>query len=202
MYNYISGTLIEKSPAGVVVDVGGVGYELHVPVSTFGHLPALGAQVKLLTRFVVREDAQILYGFVTPEEKRLFELLISISGIGPKTALTALSGVEPVVLKRAIVRGDVEVLKSVPGIGRKTAERIVIELREKLAAEGLESMAEEQNVRPGSSGIVTVDDAIEALVALGYKRPGAKLAVEKAVKASGKDSLSVEELVRSSLQHV
>jgi len=202
MYNYISGTLIEKSPAGVVVDAGGIGYELHVPVSTFGRLPALGAPVKLLTRFVVREDAQILYGFVTQEEKRLFELLISISGIGPKTALTALSGVEPVVLKRAIVRGDVEVLKSVPGIGRKTAERIVIELREKLAAEGLESMGEESSSQTGSSGSVTLDDAVEALVALGYKRPGAKQAVEKAVKASGKESLSVEELVRSSLQHV
>ena len=202
MYNYISGTLIEKSPAGVIVDVGGVGYELHVPISTFGCLPALGAPVKLLTRFVVREDAQILYGFVTQEEKRLFELLISISGIGPKTALTALSGVEPAVLKRAIIRGDVEVLKSVPGIGRKTAERIVIELREKLTAEGLESMAEDSGAQLASTGGGATDDAVEALVALGYKRPGAKQAVEKAVKASGKNSLSVEELVRSSLQHV
>lgn len=202
MYNYISGKLIEKSPAGVIVDVGGVGYELHVSVPTFGSLPPLGAQVKLLTRFVVREDAQLLYGFGTQEEKRLFELLISISGIGPKIALTALSGVESAVLKRAIVRGEVEVLKSVPGIGRKTAERMIIELREKLAAEWVESSAALSGAQTGSFNTGTAEDAVEALVALGYKRPGAKQAVEKAVKASGQENLSVEALVRSSLQHV
>ncbi len=200
MYNYLSGTLVEKSPSGIILDVGGVGYELHVPVSTFGRLPALGSTVKLLTRFVVREDAHILYGFISAEEKRLFELLISISGIGPKTALTALSGVETSALRRAIVRGDVEVLKSVPGIGRKTAERIVIELREKLAAEGLESGAELPQAAGPAAG--PAEDAVEALIALGYKRPGAKQAVEKAIKTRSSEKLSVEELVRFSLQHV
>ncbi len=201
MYHYLNGTLIEKSPAGVVVDVQGVGYEVHVPVSTFGRLPALGAQVKLLTRFIVREDAQMLYGFLTPEEKRLFDLLISISGIGPKTALTALSGVEPTALKRAIVRGEVEVLKSIPGIGRKTAERIVVELREKLAAEGL-APEDDASVRKSAAAAGPAEDAVEALIALGYKRPGAKQAVEKALQTRGGSALSVEELVRFSLQHV
>lgn len=201
MYNYLSGKLIEKSPSGIILDVGGIGYELHVPVSTFGRLPALGTPVKLLTRFVVREDAQILYGFFTLEEKRLFDLLISISGIGPKTALTALSGVEIAVLKRAIIQGEVDVLKSVPGVGRKTAERIVIELREKLAQEGLPEGGLPALQTDGASG-GPGDDAIEALVALGYKRPGAKQAVEKAIKAQSGKSLSVEELVRCSLQHV
>ena len=200
MYHSLNGTLIEKSPAGVVLDVQGVGYEVHVPVSTFARLPALGSSVKLLIRFIVREDAQILYGFLTEEEKRLFDLLISISGIGPKTALTALSGVEIGALKRAIVRGDVEVLKGIPGIGRKTAERIVVELREKIAAEGV-TAAEEISGKPAAAGSAA-EDAVEALVALGYKRPGAKQAVEKAVKSRGEGPLSVEELVRFSLQHV
>lgn len=201
MYNYISGTLIEKSPAGVIVDVGGVGYELHVPISTFSRLPALGARTKLLTRFIVREDAQILYGFISEEEKRLFDLLISVSGIGPKTALTALSGVEPSVLKQAVVRGDVEVLKSVPGIGRKTAERVIVELREKIAAEGISPGAGSNHPGGPSATQGPLDDAVEALVALGYKKPGAKQAVEKAVKSAG-GTLTIEELVRASLQHI
>ena len=201
MYHYLKGILIEKSPAGVVVDVHGVGYEVHVPVSSFAHLPALGEEVKLLTRFIVREDAQVLYGFLTAEEKRLFELLISISGIGPKTALTALSGVETAALKRAIVRGEVEVLKGIPGIGRKTAERIVIELREKLAAEGLEAQ-QAGPLRTENPAATPAEDAVEALVALGYKRPGAKQAVEKAVKGRTGEKMSVEELVRASLQNV
>ncbi len=201
MYHYLNGTLIEKSPAGVVVDVHGMGYEVHVPVSALGRLPALGEQVKLLIRFVVREDAQILYGFLTAEEKRLFDLLISVSGIGPKTALTALSGVETAALKRAIVRGEIEVLKSIPGIGRKTAERMVVELREKLTVESLAAGED----KPGQGETLrasSVDDAVEALMALGYKRPGAKQAVEKTIKTHGGETLSVEALVRFSLQNV
>ena len=201
MYHYLNGTLIEKSPAGVVLDVQGVGYEVHVPVSTFVRLPALGEQVKLLIRFVVREDAQIFYGFLSVEEKRLFDLLISISGIGPKTGLTALSGVETGALKRAIVRGEIEVLQGIPGIGKKTAERIVVELREKLAAENPGS-AESKDGKTEYAQGSPMDDAVEALVALGYKRPGAKQAVEKTLKDRAGGKLSVEELVRFSLQNV
>ncbi len=200
MYQYLSGKLAEKTATAVVIDAGGIGYELHIPVSSFGGLPSLGENVRLYTHFVVREDAQLLYGFATEAERRLFRHLISISGIGPKTALTALSGVETGALRRAIIQGQSEVLRQIPGIGKKTAERMVIELREKLAAEGLqEDAAVSQPIFPSNR---PMDDAIEALIALGYKKPNARLAVEKAAQSEAGRSATVEELVRQSLQHV
>ncbi len=199
MYHFLSGKLVEKTATGAVLDVHGIGYEIHIPVSSFGRLPALGETAKLFIHFVVREDAQLLYGFATEDERRLFRHLIGISGIGPKTGLTALSGVETGALKRAIVQGQVEVLQQVPGIGKKTAERIVIELREKLAAESIQGEAAPASVLPAGG---PAGDAVEALVALGYKKAEAKQAVEKSLKGLSGRSASVEELVRQSLQHV
>ena len=199
MYHSLSGKLVEKTAAGVVLDVHGIGYEIHIPVSSFGRLPALGETAKLFIHFVVREDAQLLYGFATEAERRLFRHLIGISGIGPKTGLTALSGVETGALKRAIVQGQVEVLQQVPGIGKKTAERIVIELREKLAAEGMKGEAALTSSLPSGG---PVDDAVDALVALGYKKAEARQAVEKSLKGLGGRSASLEDPVRQSLQHV
>ena len=132
MYSYLSGILAEKSPTLITVDVNGIGFQLIVPISTSQKLPATGQKVKLLTHHVVREDAQILFGFATEEERSLFKLLLSVSGIGPKLAITILSGLGIEELKQAIVQGSVPALTAVSGIGRKTAERLIVELRERI----------------------------------------------------------------------
>ena len=199
MYNYLSGKLIEKSPTAVVIDAGGVGYDVFIPVSTYASLPALGEFVKLLTHFVVREDAQLLYGFATDEERKMFRHLISISGIGPKIATTALSGILVEDLKVAIKEGNLAVLTSISGIGKKTAERMVIELREKM-------IVEVGRASNGAKGIVPIvsseaEDAFQALIALGYSKNQAQVAVDKVV-GSHSEKLSVDKLVRFALKYV
>ena len=199
MYHYLNGRLIEKSPTQLVLETGGIGYQVQIPVSTYSALPETGQTVRILTHFVVREDAQALYGFLTEEERRIFKLLISVSGIGPKMAMTALSGISVPELKKAIVEGSLAVLTGISGIGRKTAERIVVELREKLVLEGHD--------HSGSSLLtekpnVLVEDSLQALVALGYRRQNAKEALQKVLKNPGAEKLSVEELIRASLKYV
>lgn len=198
MYSYLSGKLIEKSPTAIVIDVNGVGYDIAIPVSTYASLPALGEQVKLLTHFVVREDAQLLYGFATEEERKMFRMLISISGIGPKIANTALSGILVEDLKAAIKEGNVAVLTSVSGIGKKTAERIVIELREKVILEGGKATGAKSASPLFSS---EAEDAVQALIALGYSKNEAQVAVDKAQK-SANEKLAVDKLVRNALKFV
>ncbi|MDE2452238.1 MAG: Holliday junction branch migration protein RuvA, partial [Burkholderiales bacterium] len=132
MIGRITGTLAEKSPPLVLVDVAGVGYEIDVPMSTFYNLPALGERVSLLTHFVVREDAQLLYGFLSAEERMTFRLLVKISGVGPRTALAILSGLSVAELAQAVSLQDGARLVKVPGIGKKTAERLLLELKGKL----------------------------------------------------------------------
>lgn len=198
MYHYLSGKLIEKSPTAIVMDVNGIGYDLTIPVSTYASLPALGEQVKLLTHFVVREDAQLLYGFATEEERKMFRLLISISGIGPKIANTALSGILVEDLKAAIKEGNVAILTSVSGIGKKTAERIVIELREKVILEGGKATGAKSSLPLISS---EAEDAVQALIALGYSKNEAQVAVDKAQK-SASEKLAVDKLVRNALKYV
>src|SRR5215475_1757697 len=134
MIALLRGVLLEKHPNQAVVDVGGVGYDVTIPVSTFSHLPEAGAEVRLRVHTHVREDAIALYGFLTVDEKALFERLISVSGIGPKLAVTILSGLAAADLIQAIRRGEVDRLVRIPGIGKKTAERLVLELRDKLPA--------------------------------------------------------------------
>ncbi len=198
MYHYLSGKLIEKAPTSVVIEAAGIGYDLTIPVSTYASLPALGEQVKLLTHFVVREDAQLLYGFATEEERKMFRLLISISGIGPKIANTALSGILVEDLKAAIKEGNVAILTSVSGIGKKTAERIVIELREKVILEGGKATGAKS-----SSPLISseAEDAVQALIALGYSKNEAQAAVDKAQK-SASEKLAVDKLVRNALKYV
>ncbi len=135
MIGKLSGVIAEKSPPQVLIDVQGVGYELDVPMSTFYNLPALGEKVKLLTHFVVREDAQLLYGFATVEERAAFRQLIKISGVGPRTALSVLSGMGVADLAQAITQQEAGRLVKVPGIGKKTAERLLLELKGKLGAD-------------------------------------------------------------------
>ncbi len=199
MYHYLSGKLITKSPTAVVIDAGGVGYDVLIPVSTYSSLPLLGESVKLLTHFVVREDAQLMYGFATEEERKMFRMLISISGIGPKIATTALSGILVEDLKLAIKGGNVAVLTSISGIGKKTAERIVIELREKVILEAGKTMGSSRSLSTAVSS--EAEDAIQALVALGYTKNKAKEAVDK-VTGNESAKMPVEQIIRSALKYV
>ena len=199
MYHYLEGRLVEKNPTSIVLDVNGVGFYLQAPLSTFSGLPAVGERVKLLTHFVVREDAQMLFGFRTEEERELFRLLISVSGIGPKVAMTALSGVSIYDLKRAIAESAVHVLTGISGIGKKTAERLIVELKEKMVLETRLAPAAESSVsRPVSD---KAEDTLQALVSLGYTKGQARAAVDKALKEPGAET-SVETLVRKALKHI
>jgi Holliday junction DNA helicase RuvA len=175
----LRGVLVEKGPNHAIVDAGGVGYELHIPITTFTHLPNTGAEVRLRVYTHVREDTLALYGFLSADEKTLFEKLIGVSGIGPSLAIKVLSGLEAAELIAAIRKGEVERLVRIPGVGKKTAERMVLELRDKLAAPAGESAA-----APAPSLSEVEQDVLSALLNLGCTRPAAEQAVRKA-KAGG-----------------
>jgi len=169
MIGKLTGTLSDKNPPQVVVDCGGVGYEVHVPMSTFYNLPAAGEKVSLLTHFVVREDAQILYGFGSPGEREAFRQLIKISGVGPRTALSVLSGMSVAELAQAVTLQEAGRLVKVPGIGKKTAERLLLELKGKLGADiGL----------PTSVASDAQADILQALLALGYSDKEAAISLK------------------------
>jgi Holliday junction DNA helicase RuvA len=176
---YLRGRILEKQPNRIVVDVSGVGYDVSVPLSTFYGLGDAGADITLRIHTHVRQEALLLYGFATELEQQLFERLISISGIGPKVALAVLSGIEPPELLRAIERSDLARLSAIPGIGKKTSERIVLELKDRLPR---------VPVTPASASVPGApplrDDVLSALINLGYHRPLAEKAVELAVKAT------------------
>lgn len=199
MYNYLSGQLISKAPTSVVLDVNGIGYEIMVSLATSQKLPEPGSRVTLKTYFIVREDAQILFGFATEEERALFKLLISVSGVGPKTALTALSGIELAELKRAIVEGSVATLTSVPGIGRKTAERLIVELREKIIIGKGEEIS---SVGKSAKDETLLQDSLQALVSLGYSKQAAKTAIQKVYQERRNEGWNAEKLIRESLKYI
>ena len=181
MIAHLRGTILEKHPNQVIVDAGGVGYDVIIPISTFSALPAAGSEVRLRIHTHVREDALSLYGFLTSEEKTLFEKLIGVSGIGPKLALAALSGIEPDDLVRAVRTADVARLSAVPGIGKKTAERITLELKDKLPAP-----ASPVGVAPAVAAPLDDlrTDLLSALLNLGYHRPLAEKAVDSVLARS------------------
>jgi Holliday junction DNA helicase RuvA len=176
-----------------MVDVGGLGYELEAPMSTFFHLPAVGEEVRLLTHLVVREDAHVLYGFGTESERRLFRSLIKVSGVGPKIALALLSGISVEAFSQCVLNEDIAALTRIPGIGRKTAERLVVEMRDRL----------KDPEAPTATGFVPLaavaspeTEAYGALVALGYKPAEAT----RLLKAVGPGTHTTEELIRRALQ--
>ena len=181
MIAYLHGRILEKQPNRIVVDVNGVGYDVSVPLSTFYGLGDAGSEITLRIHTHVREDALALYGFATKLEQELFERLISISGIGPKVALAVLSGIEPPDLIRAIERGDLARLTAIPGVGKKTSERIVLELKDRLPKAQPPATVED----PASAPSATRDDLLSALMNLGYHRPLAEKAVDAAIKATG-----------------
>ena len=191
MIGSLRGRISSKTPPQLTVEVGGVGYELEAPMSTFFHLPAVGQEVRLLTHFVVREDAQLLYGFASEEERRLFRSLLKVSGIGPKIALALLSGMSVEAFALCVQNQDVSALVRVPGIGRKTAERLLVEMRDRLAPS--DSQPGAGAVLPGAN---PEGEAFGALVALGYRPAEAT----RLLKAAGPGTHSTEELIRRALQ--
>lgn len=198
MIAHLRGILLEKHPNQVILEAGGVGYDITIPVSTFSQLPEAGAEIRLRIHTHVREDALSLFGFSSLEEKTLFEKLVSISGIGPKLAVTVLSGLAAADLVAAIRAGEVARLVRIPGVGKKTAERIVLELRDKL--EGAGPSALPQTLKPGKTLTATEDDVLSALLNLGCQRAMAEQAIAKARTAGAPEEF--EPLFRKALELV
>lgn len=192
MIAHLSGTLIQKQPNSVIIDVGGVGYELTVPLSTFYELPETGNVVQLRAYTYVREDALQLYGFKSEGEKRLFLLLTSVSGIGPRLAITLLSGLSAEDIVQSIRQNNLARLVSVPGVGKKTAERLVVELKDKVTSATVsEAVAATTHVSGEVKPSDLRDDVVSALVNLGYQRPQAERAVGDALKEEASATFEV-----------
>ncbi len=198
MIGRLRGTLAQKQPPLLLVDVNGIGYEVEAPMSTFYQLPALGETVVLHTHLVVREDAHLLFGFASESERRLFRTLIKVNGVGAKLALTILSGISADEFARSVQDNDTAALVRLPGVGKKTAERLIVEMRDRLA--DWEGPAVLPGVAPAQAAVTPaadeVRDAISALIALGYKPPEASRLVSK-VETEG---LSSEEIIRAALK--
>jgi Holliday junction DNA helicase RuvA len=198
MITFLHGKLVAALPTQVTVDVHGVGYELLIPLSSYDKLPSPGHEIKILTHLAVREDSHVLYGFMTAQERDMFRLLINtVSGIGPKIALNVLSGMNVTALRGAVAQADIKALSKISGVGRKTAERIVIELKDKIGQAGA---WEAVSARRGlTSEDQKLNDAVLALIALGFKQIEAHEAVRAALAMLG-DKTTVEDLVRACLK--
>lgn len=199
MIGRLRGKILEKQPPLLILDVAGVGYEVSAPMTTFYHLPDLEQDVSLFTHLVVREDAQLLYGFYSERERALFRALIKVNGVGPKLALTILSGIEADNFVRCVREGDASSLVSIPGVGKKTAERLIIETRDALTqweADENQQVAHGEFTLNGDSQVL--NDATSALVALGYKPAEAK----KAISAVHQGGMNNEELIRLALKQM
>lgn len=192
MISFINGTLIQKTPTYVVVESGGFGLQIYIPLSSYNRIGEVGDSVHILSYLHVREDNLQLFGFATEEERELFKLLISVSGIGPRSAQGILSGCAAQDFKRAIINQDMQTLTSAPGVGKKTAERLVLELKDKVG----ESVKEAGYTAPAVS--THAQEAISALVTLGYKQSKAEEMVQFELKKD--DSLSVEDILRFALR--
>lgn len=208
MIGRLQGILIAKNPPEILIDVNGVGYEVQMPMTSFYQLPSAGESVTIVTHFVVREDAQLLYGFIDINERALFRELIKANGVGPKLGLTILSGMSATQFMHCVKLEDVSGLVKLPGVGKKTAERLVVELKDRLAKlevkQGVDLTADFTNTEAGGSADGTSllavneikEEAISALIALGYKPQQAS----KAINAIYKDDMSSEALIRESLR--
>ena len=197
MISFLRGTVIEVLPMRLIIEAGGVGYDLHIPLSTYDKLPAPGTETKILTHLQVREDAHVLYGFATPEERDLFLLLVNnVSGVGPKLALAVLNGTTPVTFRGLVVAGDIAALSRIKGVGKKTAERIIVELRDKVGVSAAwEAASAQQGLSPEEQH---VNDAVLALISLGYKQAEAHKSV-RAIREQ-QPKATVEELVKEALK--
>ncbi len=193
MISYVRGVLDYKEPNLVIVDINGIGYEVFVPLSTYQKLPAVGGQVKLHTYHHVREDAMQLYGFVSSEEKEVFELVLSISGVGTKVALSILSFISVNEFRRAIAQGDMKTLTKIPGIGKKSAERMVLELKDKIG----DIQIDERMLRLLEAE--STNDAVSALLTLGASQSAAEYAVYRAERLLGEEA-KIEDLIAQALK--
>lgn len=197
MIGRLRGSLVYKRPPGLMIEVGGVGYELEAPMSTFYDLPAEGAEVRLYTHFAVREDAQVLYGFIRESDRALFRSLLKVSGIGGKVALAILSGLDANQFARCVEQEDVPALTRLPGIGKKTAERLIVEMRDRLDQLGAVPSTTGATTAPRSSGPDdAISDAVSALIALGYKPPEAT----RMARAVDDGATTSEEIIRAALK--
>jgi len=194
MIAHLKGQLIEKSPVSLVVDVQGVGYEVFIPLTVYYELPECGTTVSLYIHTRIREDSLKLFGFINEADKQMFELLTRISKVGPKIALAFLSGMTGQELTQAVFNDDISTLSAIPGVGRKTAERLALELKDKLSELNLQPGTVTTDTTPGNG---LKDDAVSALVNLGYKKAAAEQALKKVWRDEAKPSL--EELIRDSL---
>jgi Holliday junction DNA helicase RuvA len=199
MIAFLNGTLVEKTPAGILLDVNGTGYEIAIPLSTYDALPATGGTLRILTHLHVREDSWQLFGFATAAEKSAFKLLMDVNGIGPKVALNTLSGITIPELHKAIVDGNAKRLGAISGIGKKTAERIIIELKDKIHP--LMAFTGPTNASGGAAPKTTpaIGDALLALSSLGYPQDAARKMVQAALDA-GADASNTETLLKAALK--
>ena len=198
MIAYLQGKLVEAQPTYVIMDVNGVGYHIQIPVSSYDRLPEPGKSFTILTHLAIREDAHILYGFMSQNERELFRLLVqTVSGIGPKIAMSLLSGMTPTMFRGAVANNDTKALSRIPGLGKKTAERIIVELKDKVGKAGdWEAKSED---RGASTGEEKVGDAVAALISLGYKQQEALKRIKAAQAVLGDDA-ELDRLVRAGLQ--
>ncbi len=201
MITYLKGTLMHKTPTRAVIEVAGVGFDVAIPLSSFEALGTIGAPVQLLTYLHVRQDGMELYGFVTPEERHMFLHLLSVPGIGPRLAHNILSGASVGELRARIIKGDLEALAGIRGVGRKIAQRLVLDLQDRLSAE--EHRPGVGPVAPGKVPAGVIEDALLALVSLGHQREAAQRTLGAVLAQLGPgESITVEELVRRALRSV
>ena len=195
MISFLRGKLVHKDPTHVIIDVGGVGYQVSISLHTFSEIKDK-EDLKLLTYFHVREDSQVLFGFATAAEKQMFQYLISVNGVGPSTALVVLSFLPPDELRAAIIREDAAALQAVKGIGAKTAQRLILELRDKVKKDG-----SDQTIGiPGFVGNTVRNEALSALITLGIAKPVAEKSIDSVLKKSG-NTFSLEELIKQALKN-
>lgn len=190
MYDYISGTLVNRQPTHAIIECNGIGYHLNISLNTFSRLKE-GSACKLFTHLSVKEDAHLLYGFIDEFERRIFRLLISVSGIGESTARMMLSSLSPADIEEAVITSDVNRLQSIKGIGNKSAQRLVIELKDKMKKSGAETLRE--HTAPSIRS-----EAVSALLTLGFMKSAAEKSIDTVIKSRGND-LKVEELIKAAL---
>jgi len=196
MIGQLCGIILEKQPPQLLLNVNGIGYEIDAPMNTFYRLPEVGQQVTLFTHYVVREDAHLLYGFSTREERTLFRTLLKVNGVGPRLGLTILSSIDPQEFAQCVMNNDAATLVKLPGVGKKTAERLIIEMRDKLADWQVTKLPHETSKNVSSNR--SVQDAISALIALGYKPQEASRAISKVED----QTLASEEMIRRALREM
>ena len=200
MYAYIKGELAEINTDHIVIEAGGIGYQVYISLQTFDYLPSVGENIKIYTYLYLREDAMILYGFLTKDDLELFKLLISVSGIGPKGGLSILSTLEADDLRFAILSGDAKAISKAPGVGGKTAQRVILELKDKLSLEdAFEAKTEHVQKNAAAAGGSVKNDAVMALTALGYSSTESLKAVST-VEIT--EDMDVEEVLKAALKHL